>query len=170
VRDDLDELYRQHAVPVWRFVRARVPDNGEAEDVTSEVFVRAVRSHDRFDPAKGSEGAWLIGIARHAVADWWRTRRPRTAELDTATDRYPDPAEGPEDAALRGADAGPVRAALAALSDREQEAIALRFGAGLRPGEVGAALEISEAAAKMLVYRAVTKLRRVMNAEVTDDE
>src|SRR5687768_14863965 len=70
----LEDLYREHAAPVWRYVRARLPADADAEDVTSDVFLRAHRSLDRFDPAQGTPRAWLIGVARHAVADWWRRR------------------------------------------------------------------------------------------------
>jgi RNA polymerase sigma factor (sigma-70 family) len=158
---DLEEMYRRHLAPVWRYVRARIPDDHEAEDVTSDVFVRAFRSRDRFDPFKGSEGAWLAGIARHSVADWWRRRpAPPADHRDGADD-----AAGPEEQAVRLDTAAEVRRHLKVLSDRERDAIALRFAAGLRSSEVGAAMGISEAAAKMLVHRAVGKLRGVMGVE-----
>ena len=71
----LEDLYREHAVPVWRYVRARVPSDADAEDVTSDVFLRAHRSLHRYDPTQGPARAWLVGIARHAAADWWRRCR-----------------------------------------------------------------------------------------------
>jgi RNA polymerase sigma-70 factor (ECF subfamily) len=166
VPDDLDEMYRRHAPSIWRYVRARVPNDDEAQDVTSDVFVRAVKSHSRFDPFQGSEGAWLAGIARHVVADWWRHR---PASIPTAQAVDPDPvvddATGPEELAIRGDTAAAVRRHLLVLSDRERDAVALRFAAGLRSAEVGVVMGISEAAAKMLVYRAVCKLRAVMDVE-----
>lgn len=167
VPDDLDQVYRQHGASVWRYVRARVPDDAEAQDVTSEVFLRAVRSHDRFDPSRGSEGAWLVGIARHVIADWWRRRTVPVAlreELDPRGDLV-DEAEGPEERALRGDAATAVHRILAVLSERERDAVALRFAAGLRSAEVGSVLGISEAAAKMLVHRAITKLRAAVGDE-----
>lgn len=163
---DLRELYLQQMASVWRYVRSRVPSDAEAKDVTSEVFLRAVRSHARFDPARGSEGAWLAGIARHTVADWWR-RRPAEVPVDNADPSWQlvDAADGPEERAVRGDAAALIRRSLGVLSDRERDAVALRFAAGLRPVEVGSVLGISEAAAKMLVHRAVAKLRAVINHE-----
>ena len=149
----LEDLYREHAAPVWRYVRSRLPGDVDAEDVTSDVFLRAHRSLDRYDPAQGTARAWLVGIARHAVADWWR-RRGR----EDPVDHVPELAAAVDQTAGRD-DVDDVRRRLAVLSDRELEAVRLRFAAELPSAEVGAALGISAPAARMLVHRAVLKLR-----------
>jgi RNA polymerase sigma-70 factor (ECF subfamily) len=156
----LEDLYREHAAPVWRYVRARLPDDADAEDVTSDVFLRAHRSLGAYDPAQGSPRAWLIGIARHAVADWWRRRgrEDPVADLPLLEADEPDPAV----ALGRLDDAADVRAVVGLLSEREQEALRLRFAAELPSAEVGAAMGISAPAARMLVHRAVMKLREVL--------
>ena len=156
---ELGVLYREHAAAVWRYTRSRLPTDADAEDVTSDVFARAMRSTHSFDPAKGSPRAWLMGIARFACADWWRHRRPedpRASLPEAATD------DEPGAALLRSVDVDDVRRVLATLTDREQEAIALRFAAELSSAEIGAQLDISATAARMLVHRAVTKLRGVL--------
>jgi RNA polymerase sigma factor (sigma-70 family) len=149
----LEDLYREHAAPVWRYVRSRLPGDVDAEDVTSDVFLRAHRSLDRFDPAQGTPRAWLVGIARHAVADWWRKQgREDPVEHLPETPGAIDPTAGRDDV-------DDVRRRLAVLSARELEAVQLRFAAELPSAEVGAALGISAPAARMLVHRAVQKLR-----------
>lgn len=157
---ELGALYRDHAARVWRYARARLPTDADAEDVTSDVFTRAMTARDRFDPAKGPEAAWVVGIARHAVADWWRRRRP-----EDPTDQPAAPATGDEPAerAVARDDADALHRHLAALTEREREAVALRFGAELSSPEIGDAMGISPTAARMLVHRAVTKLREVMD-------
>ena len=67
-----EDVYREHVTPVWRYVRLRVPSDSDAEDVTSQVFEKALRSWPSYDAGRGSVAGWLVGIARHAVADWWR--------------------------------------------------------------------------------------------------
>ena len=81
-------MYREHVAGVWRYVRTRVPGAADADDVTAEVFVKAMRSWYRFDDRRGSVGAWLIGIARHVVADWWvrRSREVPVAEGESILD------------------------------------------------------------------------------------
>jgi RNA polymerase sigma-70 factor (ECF subfamily) len=156
---ELGVLYRDHAAAVWRYTRSRLPTDADAEDVTSDVFTRALRSVSGYDAARGSERAWLMGIARHAVADWWRHRAPedpRSELPEVGTDD--DPSEG----AVRAEEIDDVRRLLTALTDREREAVALRFGGELSSQEIGEALGTSATAARMLVYRAVTKLRGVL--------
>jgi RNA polymerase sigma-70 factor (ECF subfamily) len=162
---EVGALYRDHATQVWRYARARLPSDADAEDVTSEVFTRAMRSLDGFDPEKGTETAWVIGIARHAVADWWRRRRPEdpsptVREPVTTTSEWTDP---PGEHAARMDAASGLVGRFGVLSEREREAVALRFGAELSSPEIGAAMGISPTAARMLVHRGICKLREVMD-------
>lgn len=158
-------VYREHVTPVWRYVRARVPSDADAEDVTSEVFVRAMRSWKRFDPQRGSVGAWLTGIAHHVVADWWAKRVRELPTDDMPESLSADDTADPESMALRHAESDVVRQHLSLLTPRERQAVALRFGSQLSSEEVGAAMGISAPAARMLVYRAVGKLREVIGDE-----
>ncbi|NMO04761.1 sigma-70 family RNA polymerase sigma factor [Gordonia sp. TBRC 11910] len=160
-----DAVYREHVAPVWRYVRARVPSDADAEDVTSEVFVRAMRSWKRFDPARGSVGGWLTGIAHHVVADWWAGRVRELPTDDVGESGDVDDTADPESMALRHADSDVLRRHLSVLTPREREAVALRFGSQLSSEEIGAAMGISAPAARMLVYRGVGKLREVMSDE-----
>ncbi len=160
---EVGALYREHAPRVWRYVRTRLPTDADAEDVTSEVFTRAMGSLHRFDPSKGTEAAWIIGIARNATADFWRRRKP-----EDPTDEPPEAssqswADAPADAVVRDEAARSVLGHLGVLSDREREAVALRFGAELSSPEIGEAMDISPTAARMLVHRGITKLREVMD-------
>jgi RNA polymerase sigma factor (sigma-70 family) len=166
VVEDFEEVYARQLVSVWRYVRARIPRDADAEDVTSEVFVRAVRGWSGYDERRGSVGAWLLGIARHAVADWWRRRGPELSweRIDRAPEAA-SPELDPEAAALRREAHAELHAHLERLTDKERDAVALRFGAGLRAAEVGSVLGVSETAARMLVYRAISKLRAVMVGE-----
>jgi RNA polymerase sigma factor (sigma-70 family) len=157
---EVGALYRDHATKVWRYARARLPTDADAEDVTSEVFARAMRSSDRFDPAKGTEAAWVVGIARHAVADWYRRRNP---EDPSDVPDAPGAPDEPADRAVAADDASALHRHLLVLSEREREAVALRFGAELSSPEIGSAMGISPTAARMLVHRGVTKLREVMD-------
>ena len=159
--DDFGQVYQQHLAPVWRYVRARIPDHGEAEDLTSEVFARAMRSWGRYDRGRGTVPAWLMGIAHHVVADWWRRHGRETPVEDLAP--LAGASHDSAHAAYEARDALQRHAHL--LTDREIEAVTLRFAAGLSAPEVGTVLGISDAGARMLVHRAVTKLREVMSDE-----
>jgi RNA polymerase sigma-70 factor (ECF subfamily) len=153
-RAAFDALYRSAAGDVYAYVRSIVRDTGAAEDVTAAAFEKAFRRRRSFDARRGSERAWLFGIARNAALDELRRRRRTTALVV-------DPA-GPE-AASAVADDDPrgatVRAALASLDAPERELVALKFHAGLSNAEIAALLGVSETNAGTRVHRAVTKLR-----------
>jgi RNA polymerase sigma factor (sigma-70 family) len=161
-----EDVYREHVTPVWRYVRLRVPSDSDAEDVTSQVFEKAMRSWSAYDTSRGSVGGWLVGIARHTVADWWRR-----AGRELPTDLLPQgpgerPAEDdPEGEVLRRLGADDVRRKLGVLTAREREAVALRFGTELTSAEIAAVLGVSPSAARMLVHRAIARLREVMGDE-----
>ena len=156
---ELGVMYRDHAAAVWRYARSRLPSDADADDLTSDVFARAVRSAAGYDASRGNPRMWLMGIARHAAADWYRRRAPEDPRADV-----PDgaTADQPAAEALRAEATSQVRALLAHLSDREREAVALRFGAELSAAEIGELLGTSSTGARMLVHRAVTKLRGVV--------
>jgi RNA polymerase sigma factor (sigma-70 family) len=157
-----DALYRATASDVFAYVMTLVRDRASAEDVTAQTFERAYRRQSSFDPGRGTQRAWLFGIARNAALDELRSRK-RTAALLTEPE---DPAaaiapEEDDDAAVRRAT---VRAALATLDTRERELIALKFHAGLSNGEIAKVLGISAANAGTRVHRAVTRLRKACHA------
>jgi RNA polymerase sigma factor (sigma-70 family) len=159
--DRFDALYRDAASDIFAFVMTLVRDRAAAEDVTAAAFERAYRRQASFDPRKGSQRAWLFGIARNAALDELRRRR-RTAALhgDPEDDRGPQPDETAEAAVRRAA----VRAALEHLDPRDRELIALKFHAGLSNGEIAGVLGISAANAGTRVHRAVTRLRKACHA------
>src|SRR3954447_25596050 len=120
-----EELYRTSRDDLHAYVAAMLRDRAAAEDVTAAAFERAYRRRARFDPRRGTPRAWLFGIARNAALDELR-RRGRHAELSAEPEDTQAPA--PDDAALRRTT---LRAAIATLSARERELVALKFFAGL---------------------------------------
>jgi RNA polymerase sigma-70 factor (ECF subfamily) len=81
----LHEAYSRHGSLVYAIAVRSLGAHHEAEDVTHQVFVRAWRARDTFDPARGSVSAWLVGITRRAVSDQVATRaRARRADARAA--------------------------------------------------------------------------------------
>lgn len=165
-----EALYRASADAVYAYASSLLRDRSAAEEVTATAFERAFRKQRSFNPRRGSQRAWLFGIARNAALDELR-RRKRIAALadDPAADTHApygagtgEPAtEGEAEVAERRAT---VRAALAALEPRERELIALKFHAGLSNAEIGGVLGISASNAGTRVHRALTQLREACHA------
>ena len=158
---DVEALYRAARDDVYAYVATLLRDRSAAEDVTALAFERAFRRRRSFDPRRGSERAWLFGIARNAALDELR-RRKRSAGL--AGDPPDDAAPAPEDEAERTLRRAALRAALGQLDAREREVIALKFHAGLDNTELAAVLGVSVTNAGTRLHRALTKLRRSFDA------
>jgi RNA polymerase sigma-70 factor (ECF subfamily) len=152
-----DALYRANAAALYAYVASLVHDRAAAEDITAQAFERAFRRRRTFNPRRGSERAWLFGIARNAALDELR-RRSRQASL--IVDPQDPQALDALDASTADADRrAAVRAALAALEPRERELVALKFHAGLSNAEIAKVLGVTESNAGTRLHRAVTKLR-----------
>jgi RNA polymerase sigma-70 factor (ECF subfamily) len=154
-----DALYRETASDVFAYVMTLLRDRAAAEDVTAVTFERAYRRQASFDAKRGTQRAWLYGIARNAALDELRARK-RTAALLADPEAPQAPPEDDETALRRAT----VRAALAELDPRERELIALKFHTGLSNAEIAKVLGISVANAGTRVHRAVTRLRKACHA------
>jgi RNA polymerase sigma factor (sigma-70 family) len=158
---DLEALYRNARDDVYAYVATLLHDGGAAEEVTAQAFERAVRRRRTYDARKGSPRAWLFGIARNAALDELR-RRKRSAAL--AAEPADLDAAGTDDEADRALRRATVRAALAGLTPRDREVIALKFHAGLDNAELARVLGVSVSNAGTLLHRAMTQLRETVDA------
>lgn len=154
-----DALYRSSRDAVYAYVAGLLGDRAAAEDVTAAAFERAYRKRRRYDPRRGSRRAWLFAIARNAALDELRRRRRHAALAADPAEEEVEPAAHADVALRRAA----LRSALASLSPRERELVALKFFAGLSNAEIGAVLGVSESNAGTRLHRTIQKLRRTLD-------
>ena len=126
---------------VYAYVAYRLGDGPDAEDVTSEVFERALRYRDSYDRSKGEPTAWLLGIARRCTSETLAERAEVRAELVEQADGTNVEEESVRRIALA--------AALAQLGERDQELIALRFGADLTAAQIARSLELDRKSTRL---------------------
>jgi RNA polymerase sigma-70 factor (ECF subfamily) len=167
---DFDEWFREHRPTVYRYVRFRLATREAAEDVTSEVFMKALRALDRYDPTRASPRTWLLRIARNAVTDHLRSLRRRSS-LHVSLDRVPDlVADVPtqEERVLREERIEMILNANHGLRPADQEILSLRYGAGLNNQEIAEALNISGNAVAVRVHRALARLKEAVERQRSD--
>ena len=167
--DAFGELYARYYRDVFGFIRWRVGrDHQAAEDLTADVFLRAFAAIGRWTWQGRDFGAWLTTIARHRVADHFKSARCRlsfavpftAAGIDSWFERADvDPAGDPETAAVTADVAAAVRAALVYLTPEQRQCILLRFMAELSIAETAEAMNREQGAVKGLQYRATQALR-----------
>lgn len=158
---DFESWFHDHRDTVYRYVRYRVATRETAEDVTSEVFMKALRSIDRYDPDRAAPRTWLLRIARNAVTDHLRSLR-RRGSLHVSLDRIPDlVADLPSQEArvLKQERIQTLLNGTRTLRPADQEILSLRYGAGLDNGEIAESLGITPNAVAVRIHRALKRLR-----------
>lgn len=144
-------LERLHATAV-----RLLDDAAEAQDVCQDTFVKAWEIAPRWRPGRARFSSWLYGVALNGCRDRLRRRRPQ-APVDT--EAIGARSAGPERHAEQANAARAVREAVAALPERQREALVLFHFEGLTQAEAAQLLEISVPALESLLARARRSLR-----------
>ncbi|MBL7064224.1 MAG: sigma-70 family RNA polymerase sigma factor [Anaerolineae bacterium] len=159
----LAKLYDDRAEAIYRYVYRRIGDAQTAEDLTGEVFLRALRALRRGKGWRRSPVAWLYRIAHNIVVDHYRwAARHNALPLE---ERALEPEPGAQELAEQRLEQGRLRRALTTLTEAQQQVVTLKFLEGLSNVEVAAILGRSEGAVKALQHRALASLRRTLAAE-----
>jgi RNA polymerase sigma-70 factor, ECF subfamily len=159
-------IYRRALPQVYGYLLPRCGSTVLAEDLTAETFMAAVAAvkQDRVRAAEVTV-AWLVGVARHKLADHWR-RAAREQRGLAAVAVLAAEADDPWDEHL---DVQVAHAALARLPGPQRAALTLRYLDGLPVGEVAVCLDRSVHATETLLVRARSALRRIYGEEGSDN-
>ena len=154
-------LYERHVERIYRYLRARGANDDNAAELAAITFERALTHIDRYRPGKSGFGGWLIGIARNAFIDATRRHANRWVNLAEAAD-LASADKSPEDSAIAAEERRWILGLVARLPDIQQDALALRFAAGLSSREIAMVIGKSEAATKKLLTRALAVLEEAI--------
>lgn len=149
---DFEALYKKYAPDIFRFAMYLSGNRSDAEDITSETFVRAWTAPERI--AMATVKGYLLAIARNLFLQGLR-KRARAVPLD---ERIRDPRPGPEAEAETKAEYDAVMAGLRRLPEDDRAALLMSALERLPYGEIARALGISLAAVKMKIHRSRLKL------------
>ena len=154
---DFAAVYDDHVWQVYGFFAYRLRSRGEAEDLTQVTFERALRAWKRYDPSQASVATWLLAIARNLLIDHFRADRSSRNDPLDEVDAQHDALVSTEahDLGL----APDLEQALARLSDREQQLIALRFGGDLTGPEIAQLTGLSLANVQQILSRSLRRMR-----------
>jgi RNA polymerase sigma factor (sigma-70 family) len=159
------------------FIRSRVSDRGEAEDILQEVFYELVAAYRLFEPVEEA-GAWLFRVARNRITDFFRKKKPeplpdvmrsRHAPTEDAAplqfeELLPSPDAGPEAAYARGVLLDEIEAALDELPPEQRAAFVGHELEGRTFKELAAGAGITVNAMVLRKHHAVLYLRRRLQA------
>jgi RNA polymerase sigma-70 factor (ECF subfamily) len=159
------QLYDAYMERIYRFVYFRVEDQQTAEDITSQVFLKAWSNLDRFSFSRTPYLAWLYTIAHNAVIDHYRTRKVTTA-LDDVQLSQPDHSEAVENDIDLTTEMQSVKTALQALTDDQQKVLTLKFIEGMSNNEIARQLGKREGAIRALQMRGLQALAKQLEEKM----
>ena len=157
MRDEFEQVYVEHRERLFAFLVYRTGERALAEDLLADVFERAFRARNRFDPRRGSMKAWLYAIAGNRLRDHQRRAQVARASLErvisiSTPTMSVDP---PQDAIL---DRDQVMQALSVLNQRDREIIALRFGADLTASQIAHVTNQPRTTVETRLFRTLRRL------------
>ena len=160
-QDAIMHIYESYFPPIYQFIRLRVADPHQAEDLASEVFVRFIESIRKRKAPRTSLRGWLFRVARNLL--YHHYGKSRQFPVTTLEDWMPIPPEDDtESGFLRTFDVERTRKALRMLAAEQQEVLILRFGQTLSLEETADIMDKSVSAVKSLQFRAVNTLRQIL--------
>lgn len=165
---ELDDIYTTHLPAIYRFIYAKVGNREEAEDLTSQVFLKALRGMDEARDAQSIQ-SWLFQVARTTVADHWRAfYRLHAGSLDTLIAAGWEVPTG-----NTGLPSGDIemraQRILDLLPPRYREVLTYRFLLNYSVRETAEKMRLTEANVKVLQFRALKSAAK-LTTEMTDEE
>ncbi|EHL05375.1 sigma-70 family RNA polymerase sigma factor [Desulfitobacterium hafniense] len=162
----LTELYNVYFPRINNYVHYRVADYHDAEDLVSQILEKVFTKSHSYQENKAPFSVWLFRIARNTITDYYRSRKGvHNISLDGYTRdivaREPEPAEIVELNELQHH----LLKAIASLSQREQEIIALKFWSDLSNREIARLVGISESNTGVILFRAMRQLRLILASQ-----
>ena len=156
------DWYERHGRALYGYLRFHLTSADQAEDLTAEVFLRALRHIGSFDPRLGTPKAWLFRIAQNVLRDHQRQSRRRVmVPLGSFRDlEYQAPS--PEERLLWEEEVARLLAAVAELPPQDREIIGLCYASDLSVAEAAEVLGLGGSAARTRLWRALRRLRKAL--------
>ncbi len=158
-RDALEELYLEHFDRIYSYLHLTVGNRHDAEDLTTQTFVKMLESISRFRWGKAPFSAWLFRIAHNLAMDHFRARRRWQPE-----EEVPEPAgmveSSAEEEAMRALSSESMLDLIEQLSDEQRQVLILKFVFDFSNDEAATVLAKTEGAVKSLQHRALASLQR----------
>ena len=151
---DQDKVYLDYKDKVTAYVRGKLANEHDVEDIVSTVFLKVYQRIDSFDPSKASLSTWIYTITRNTVIDYFKKRKIHIEFWDEiAADMLPD------DSLVDNGLLEDLADALETLSERERDLIILHYYKGYTLKRISEMMDMSYINAKLIHTKALSMLR-----------
>lgn len=154
------QIYHQWAPPIYKYIYARTRDPQDAEDITSQVFLAVLQALPRYKH-RGYFSAWLFGIARNKIREYYRKNRHKETQLNELAEKLSEQNNPTQNTQIQD-EIDILIQHINALPEADQELLRLRYVSELKFSEIGQVVKKSEGAVKKKIYRIQYKLEQIM--------
>lgn len=163
------QIFDTYYKRVYKYMCYRINNHYAAEDLCSHVFEIVISKYHSFSPEKSKFEVWLFAIARNTVTDYFRAQKHRADfSLNSILDMvFPKPS--PEELVIQDDNHRALFTALAKLSDKERNIIAMKYAAGLKNSEIAELMGVSGSNIGVVLYRILKKLHKELDWEEVND-
>jgi RNA polymerase sigma-70 factor, ECF subfamily len=167
-RGALEELYLIHFDRIYSYLHVTVGNRHDAEDLTTQTFLKMLESIGRFRWGSAPFSAWLFRIAHNLAMDHFRAAR-RWQPEEEVPEPEPDESTSAEAGALQAIGRKSMLALIDDLSGEQQQVLTLKFVFGFSNGEAATILGKTEGAVKSLQHRALVTLHKKLEEDGADE-
>jgi len=162
-QDAFAQLYEEYFDKIYRYIAFKIGNKTEAEDMTQQVFLNAIKSISSFRWRGIPFSAWLFRIAHNQVVDYLRKKaKHATTSLDEV---LVSNGNNPQLVTEQNLDIERLLLATKQLTQAQREVISLRFASELSIAQVARVMAKSQGAIKALQHSAIVALRKTLSVE-----
>lgn len=171
MKEVFQRFYENYHHDLFNFLFYMVKNREQAEDLIQEVYIKVLKSYDRFE-GKSSEKTWLFSIARHVAIDWFRKRkRENENEIDSDESVYlqtvaNDQAELPEDVTIKNEEIKYLYKCIGLCTEDQRSVLLLRYIESFSIKETADILGWTESKVKTTQHRGMKALKELMEQAI----
>jgi len=161
----LEAIYNQHYDNVYNYICYRINNHHDAEELASDTFENAIRRFGTYRPDVAPMQAWLIGIAKNVVTNYFRAKKRKTFVPFDEIGELISSERQPDELFVFNETNRALMKAMAMLKDSERQILAMKFATDLKNQEIARLMGLSDTNVSTIINRAVKKLKKVIERE-----
>ncbi|MCX6735041.1 MAG: RNA polymerase sigma factor [Candidatus Peregrinibacteria bacterium] len=159
--EEFNKYYEEHMPQVYGYVYMRTNrDKSLAEDIVSEIFLKAIENFEQYSKEKGTFKSWIFQITKNYLIDYFRSNKNKaSSSIDDLANELRDPSDTKK-AAQEEIEKEIIKEAIETLPDNKKELILLRYFSGYSYEEIAEITKDNENNIRVVIHRTLQDLKR----------
>jgi len=163
---ELEDIFESNYKKVYNFISFRINNHHDTEELVSQVFEKVIIKYYMYDNTRSTMEAWVIGIAKNIVNDYFRVlKRRNLVSIDNVLNLICGRFQ-PSEIVVKNEENKELIKVLNTLTDKERTIVAMKFSTGLKNKEIAQIMNLSESNVGSILFRTLKKMRAKLESEV----